>query len=232
MSSITANLDQILNVIKDAKIRSARKDDPVQLVAVSKYQDVSLMNALISAWPEAQTKVTFGESYVQEYASKIEHLKGEFATHLIGPLQSNKVRKAVALFNLIESVHSERVAELINKEALKTKKVMPVFLQVNISKDSNKAGFSAEELERFIDEKLSELEAIDLKGLMTITRFYQNREDVRPDFVAMRALKERLDAQFDLELSLSMGMSSDFDIAIEEGATLVRVGSALFGERS
>ncbi|MCL4135478.1 UNVERIFIED_CONTAM: hypothetical protein GTU68_035798 [Idotea baltica] len=190
------------------------------------------MKAWINFCDENNIEIIFGENYVKEYADKKAELTGNFKTHLIGPLQSNKVKKAVEIFDCIQSVHSEKVLKLINKEAEKLNKEMDVFLQVNISEDEAKSGFQKEELvEIFNKDFINKLANINIAGLMCITAFYENKEDVRPDFIKMCEIKKELELSNNIKLELSMGMSADYQIAIEEGASMVRIGSSLFGER-
>ncbi|MDC0358380.1 YggS family pyridoxal phosphate-dependent enzyme [Oligoflexia bacterium] len=233
-----AQLQMVLEQIADAARRSSRDPADVKLVAVSKKQPVTKMAIVLKSWPTKDTPVIFGESYVQEFKKKRAELEGDYLAHLIGPLQSNKAKDAVKCFDLIESVHSPKIALALNAEAEKIGKLQDVYLQVNISDDINKAGFTSEALLKYLADEFGTLKNLRLCGLMTITRYYMEKEDARPDFGAVRDLKERVSAQvkhLDINvapsLELSMGMSADFDIAIEEGATVVRVGTALFGER-
>ena len=199
----------------------------MDLLVVSKKQSPERMQTLIDYQPGIQ----FGENYVQEFELKKPHLAGNYQVHLIGPLQSNKVRKAVSLFNVIQSVGSLKIAELISQEAEKQGKIQKVFLQVNISEDQGKAGFLRAEIEDLFF-KIIALPNLEILGLMTITRFYSNIEDVVPDFQQMSSLRERILKRYQIpNLLLSMGMSADYDLAIKAGADLVRVGTSIFGER-
>lgn len=236
--SIAQRIDTVGQNIFEAALRAGVDQGKITLVAVSKKQPLEKM---LDYQRELQRKgqiATFGENYVNEFKEKRPSLLSGFRAHMIGPLQRNKVKDAVALFDCIESVHSEEVVRAINKEAQKQGKVQNVFLQVNISADPQKAGFMPEQIDGVIELMLAELPHVALTGLMTITRYYEQREDVRPDFRAMRKLRDDLYAGAKFagawrggHLDLSMGMSADYDIAIEEGATVVRVGTALFGER-
>jgi pyridoxal phosphate enzyme (YggS family) len=226
---IAGRLNEILARIAEACARQPPQGQPVRLVAVSKRQPIERVRALYSALPLIPNSppLILGENYVQEWAEKREELPPPSEVHLIGPLQSNKAREAVRLFDVIESVHSSKLVTLISKEAQRANKVQRIFLQVNISGDSAKSGFSPDEIPKAL-EQVRALPALSLEGLMTITREYATPEEARGDFRAMRSLRDRLNPA----LGLSMGMSSDFDIAIQEGATHVRVGSALFGSRA
>lgn len=234
-NAIKSACSDVLARIRLAEARSAYQDrGPVTLICVSKKQPVSAMQALIDANLFAGAGPVFGENYVQEFEDKQLLLDGPFAAHCIGNLQSNKVKKALRIFDVIETVDSEKLAAAIDREAHKTGRIMPVFLQVNISRDNGKAGFLPESLSLDFVRSLNALENLRLIGLMTVTRFYEEPEAARPDFIALRELRDSLQAG-DAELPpllLSMGMSADFEIAIEEGANLVRVGSAIFGERA
>ncbi len=230
-ASISLRLESILEKIDQACEKAGRDPREVQLVCVSKKQPISKIQALIDCWPKERGRLCLGENYVQEFRDKRDALQGDFDVHLIGALQRNKARDAVFLFQLIESVHSEKLLRELDKEAGKTGKKIDVYLQVNTSQDKSNSGFEGVELQERFQDLCSSLESLRVKGLMTITRYYEQREDVRPDFQLMRELADQLNQLSQIRLELSMGMSADFDIAIEEGATVVRVGSALFGAR-
>lgn len=231
-SGLAQRLDGVRKEIAAAAIRSQRAAIDITLVCVSKTFPVEIMNEAAESLVSRGLPVIFGENYLQEYEGKKPLIKVPHIAHCIGHLQSNKVAKAVALFDVIESVHSEKVLALIEKEALKIGKVMPLFIQVNISADPQKSGFATADLERIFSEVLPDCRAVEVLGLMAITELYDNREDARKDFRALKKIGEVLSRQCGKTLALSMGMSADYDIAIEEGATHVRVGSALFGSRN
>lgn len=174
----------------------------------------------------------FGENRVQEAKSKIGRCSSTIRWHMIGHLQSNKCRDAVHLFEMIQSVDSLSLAEEINKWADRSAKTMPVLLEVNVVGESTKFGFTpAQVLEQL--ETINRLPRIEIHGLMTIAPWTPDPEKVRPIFRRLRELKEACEERLGAPLPhLSMGMSNDFEIAIEEGATLVRIGTALFGHRS
>ncbi len=232
MSFITENLDRIREEIAQAARRSGRKPGDITLVAVSKRKPVS---AILDALSHGQS--VFGENYVQEAAGKIEELwarRSEISWHYIGHLQRNKAKKAVELFDFIEAVDSIRLLKALNRHAQQAQKVMPVLLQVNIGAEESKAGILPSDLEPFVERMLSEeLPGIDVQGLMILPPWSPEPEESRSWFVKARKLRDSLSERFDeLDLRhLSMGMSGDFQIAIEEGATIVRVGTALFGAR-
>lgn len=203
-------------------------------MAVSKTVEPARIRQAI----EAGVRV-LGENRVQEAATKIHELENTAAEHkvewhLIGHLQSNKARRAVELFSAIQSVDGFSLAARLNNLAGEAGKRLPVFLEINLAGEESKAGVAPEEVLPLC-EQVSKLPALELKGLMAVPPFLDNPEEVRPYFRRLRQLRDDAqragiaDEQFK---ELSMGMSNDFEIAIEEGATLVRIGTALFGERS
>ena len=175
---------------------------------------------------------TLGENRVQEAERKATAVPGA-TWHLVGPLQSNKVRRALETFDTIQSVDTVALAQRIDRLAADARPGgrVPVLLQVNVDDDATKAGFAPGTLEASIAEILA-LGRLEVRGLMTIGRLVERAEEARPTFASLRALSERLHASHPtLGAELSMGMSDDFEIAVEEGATIVRIGRALFGER-
>lgn len=225
--SIQQNLEHILSRIRAAERRAARPEGSARLVAVSKTfpaQDVM-------ACHEAGQRV-FGENRVQEALGKITALPADTEWHLIGPLQRNKVRKAIEHFTLIHAVDSLRLAQFMDTVAQEAGKRPRILLEVNVGDEDSKFGFSPEALEREWKE-LSSLKHVEISGLMCIPPPVENPEDARPYFRRLRELKETLSGKGGAPLTeLSMGMSHDFETAVEEGATLVRVGTAIFGGRS
>ena len=172
---------------------------------------------------------TFGENRVQEAESKVPELRGVAHWHLIGPLQGNKAARAIQLFDVIQSVDSLPLAERLSR--LARERTQRVLLQVNVDADPAKSGFAPEELRRSLPHLLA-LPSLRIEGLMTVGRLVEHAEHARPTFVALRQLSDELRAGHGaLGADLSMGMSDDFEIAVEEGATIVRVGRALFGNR-
>jgi pyridoxal phosphate enzyme (YggS family) len=220
--------EEVLARIAEAAERVGRAPASVTLVAVSKTVPVERVRAAVAAG-----LAVLGENRVQEGAAKIPLVEGA-RWHLVGPLQSNKARRAVELFDVIESVHTPDLAQRLDGivGTMSGRPPLPVLLQVNVDRDPSKAGFLPEELEASIG-LLDGLGALELRGLMTIGRFTADPEEARPTFAALRELAERLRARWArLGPELSMGMSGDYPAAIEEGATIVRVGTALFGERA
>jgi pyridoxal phosphate enzyme (YggS family) len=228
MSEISENLARLWERIEMAARRSGRNPAAVRLVAVSKTVEAERVLQAI----EGGVKI-LGENYVQEAQKKIEALGHEVAWHFIGHLQTNKAKVATRLFDLIHSVDSLTLAEELHRQALKGGKMLPILLQVNIGGEATKFGAQEKEIIR-LAEKLSELEGLAVKGLMTLPPYSDDPESSRPYFIELRKLSERLAQQklprIRME-ELSMGMSNDFGVAIEEGATLVRVGTAIFGPR-
>jgi hypothetical protein len=198
----------------------------VSIVAVSKSVPVDrLADALAAGIDE------FGENRVQEAEQKVARLPGAH-WHLVGHLQSNKAARAVALFETIHSLDSDELARRLDRLAVATGRApLPVYVQVNIDRDPAKQGMLPEQLPESLEE-IAALEGLDLRGLMTVGRQVATAAEARTTFAALRRLSERLcAAQPELGLGLSMGMSDDFEVAVEEGATVLRIGRALFGER-
>lgn len=225
---IKDNLNLILSRIVPAQRRSPR-NQKVTIVAVSKKQSIEKMNAYGSLIHQAGEVPIYGENYLQEFADKEAAVTKPFDVHFIGHLQSNKVKDAVRLFTAIESVHDLKLLQKIDAAAGAIGKVMPVFLQVNISKDPNKSGFLAHDVKAAVDLGTA-LKNIKIVGLMTITELYDSAEASRDDFRAMRRLADSLFGE-KAPYCLSMGMSQDYEVAIEEGATHIRIGTSLFGSR-
>lgn len=220
-------LQKVQARIEQARLRVGRIDK-VALVAVTKNHPVSAVEEV------AQLGITnVGENRVQEAKEKMLTYRGEPLTwHLIGHLQTNKVRQAVPLFQLIHSVDSKKLLDEIDKVAAKNDKVQEILLQVNVAREASKTGMTVEEFPALRDYAKT-LPHIKVRGLMCIAPFAENPETVRPVFRVAAALFEDMKQYFPAgQISeLSMGMTHDFEVAIEEGATIVRVGTAIFGER-
>jgi PLP dependent protein len=225
--SIAENLAHLHEQITEACRRANRSDDDVALMAVSKVHPVE---AILEAHAAGQR--IFGENRVQEFQEKSPHLKeltgAEF--HLIGPLQSNKTAKAAELFDAIDAVDSLKIAQRLNTAAAALGKNLPVLIEVKLSHEESKHGLSPEELPALL-AAMEELESIAAVGLMTVPPWSEDAEPARPYFRELRRLRDQSVAQFPHVTQLSMGMSNDFIVAIEEGSTCVRVGTALFGRR-
>lgn len=228
MLDIAENLARVRERIEAATRRSGRDPERVRLVAVSKTVDPERVRQAV----EAGAKI-LGENYVQEAQKKIEVLGHEISWHFIGHLQRNKAKVAVHLFDLIHAVDSINLAQELDRQAKLQGKVLPVLLQINLGGEATKFGAQEKEI-LLLAEKLSAMAGIEVKGLMTMPPFFEDPEASRPYFVELRKLGERLAQQKIPGISteeLSMGMSNDFEAAVEEGATLVRVGTAIFGPR-
>jgi PLP dependent protein len=234
--SLSGARAQVLERIGEAANRAGRDPADVEVVAVTKTVPVERIRAAVAAGFR-----TLGENRVQERQAKAAELDaaatyaaGEAPRwHLVGPLQSNKARRAIELFDVVETVDSLELARQLDRLASEIRPGVPypVLLQVNVDEDTAKSGFKPADLERDLGAVL-DLAALEVLGLMTVGRLVDDAEAARPTFVALRALSERLRARHDrLGAALSMGMSGDFAVAVEEGATLVRIGSAVFGAR-
>ena len=219
--SIEQNIRELQQSIARACERAGRSPEEVTLVAVSKTADVSAIETAFNAGVR-----DFGESRVQEAKPKIEQLqklKPGITWHMVGHLQTNKARTAADIFDIIHSVDSLKLAETLNDCSPKR---LPILIQVNVSAEASKGGFTLSEVNEAV-RQIGRLPNLEIQGLMTIAPWVDNAEEVRPIFRQMRQLRDSLGLKH-----LSMGMSDDFEVAIEEGATLVRIGRAIFGERS
>jgi hypothetical protein len=234
MTALAENLERVEAAIAAACSKAGRKREEVELMAVSKTHPAS---ALAEAAALGQT--LFGENRVQEFASKADELKqlrsgGTIHVHLIGHLQSNKAQRAVEIFDAIDSVDSLKLAERLNDAASKLGKQLPILLEVKVSTEETKSGLLPESIEaaQFL-ERLPDLSNLRMQGLMTVPPLGVSEEETRAAFRSLRQWQERWAAAHPrLAFGvLSMGMSGDFALAIEEGATCVRIGTAIFGHR-
>ena len=225
--SITENLAHLHEQITEACRRSNRPVSGVALMAVSKVHPVE---AILEAYAAGQR--LFGENRVQEFQEKSPRLKELSGAkfHLIGPLQSNKTAKAAELFDAVDAVDSLKIAQRLNTTAAALGKKLPVLIEVKLSHEESKHGLSPEELPSLLDA-MEELESITAVGLMTVPPWSEDAEPARPYFRELRRLRDESMVRFPRVTQLSMGMSNDFTVAIEEGSTCVRVGTALFGRR-
>jgi PLP dependent protein len=225
-TNIAGNFAAIRGRIAAACARADRAEDSVTLVAVSKGQPPEAISAAA-----ATGHSVFGENRVQEAKAKIPLCGGHLRWHMIGHLQSNKARDAVQLFEVIESVDSLSLATEINKWADKAAKTMRILLEVNVAGESSKFGYNPQAL---LEELvlINALPKVEIHGLMTMAPWTQDSEKARPAFRRLRELREQCEQKLGAPLpQLSMGMSGDFEVAVEEGATMVRIGTALFGPR-
>ena len=226
MSTTAENLERIRIRIVAAAARSQRDANKVRLLGATKTVPPERIREAVAAGQQL-----FGENRVQEAAAKIEQLGGRLHWHFIGHLQKNKVRSAVSLFEMIESVDSLMLAQEIDRQADRVGKTMPILLEVNIAGEKTKFGFQPDELFPQLAE-INALTHISIYGLMTVPPFSEDPQNSRPYFRALGELKRRIEREWRIPLEeLSMGMSQDFEIAVEEGATIVRVGEALWGSR-
>ena len=229
MSRITDNIDHVEKKIAEACERAGGPRESVQLIAVSKTKPVpDLMEALNYGHN------VFGENKVQEIRDKVEAMGTEgIHWHMIGHLQANKVKYLIGVVDLIHSVDNDKLAAEIEKQAAKHDVVMDVLCEVNMAGEETKFGLKPEETMDFV-KRISELPHLKVRGLMTIAPYTEDPESNRVYFKGLRELKDRINAEHipgvDMD-TLSMGMTGDYEVAIEEGATLVRVGTGIFGER-
>jgi len=228
MNNIADNLRSVRERLEAAARRAGRDPAGVRLVAVSKTIEPARIQAAIAAGQRV-----FGENYLQEAQPKIAALGPGLEWHLVGHLQSNKAKKAAELFSLIHSVESAKLARALNDAAARLNKIQDVLVQVQLSKEETKFGVAPAETAGLLQE-IARLSQVRVLGLMTMPPFFDDPEAARPFFRALRELRDELVRRgvTDNPLpELSMGMTGDFEAAVEEGATLIRVGTAIFGLR-
>jgi pyridoxal phosphate enzyme (YggS family) len=226
MSIISDNLTAIRTRVESAAHRVGRQESDVRLVAVSKTYPPAVIR---DAWEGGQR--VFGENRVQDALPKIQELPSEAEWHFIGHLQSNKIRKALPAFTLIHGVDNREIAIQINRIAGEMGLTANVLLEINVSGESTKFGFSPTDLHQNLEALLC-LPNIRINGLMTMAPYSEDPETARPVFSKLRMLRDELSTKSGHALQeLSMGMSGDFEVGIEEGATIVRIGSSIFGHR-
>jgi pyridoxal phosphate enzyme (YggS family) len=225
MNSISANLMDVLQRIKLAADRAGRDAGAVKLIAVTKTVDVQRIKEAIAAGV-----TIIGESRVHEAREKFREIGKAVQWHLIGHLQSNKVKYIFDIFSLVHSVDSLPLAEEIQKRAEERRLKTDILIEVNLSGEKSKFGVPTEKAAGLVKD-ISRLKNINVKGVMTIPPFSESREDSRKYFRMLRSLRDDIQKEGIEMKELSMGMSNDFEVAVEEGATMVRVGSAIFGER-
>lgn len=229
MSIISENLKRVQDRIARALDRGARQDGEVTLVAVSKSWPAKMVQEVVDSGVQV-----LGENRIQEAEGKVKSVEGEISWHLIGHLQRNKVRVALSLFDLIHSVDSLRLVYEISKRAVQTGTQARILVEVNTTGEVSKFGVEPERTLELVGQ-ISEVQGVRIEGLMTMGAFVPDPEGVRPSFVRLRELRDEIVAAKIPRVSmnhLSMGMTGDFEVAIEEGATLVRVGTAIFGARA
>ena len=226
LADITAKVSRVREQMAEAAIRAGRDPAAVRLVAVTKTFPAETVQAAYECGLR-----DFGENRVQEFCQKLPHLRTPGATfHLIGPLQSNKAQPALA-FDWIQTVDSERLARRLSQAALEAQKIISVLIEVKLAEEADKTGVSESELNRLVSV-VTPLAGLDLRGLMAIPPHTEDPERARPYFRRLRELRDQLQESGSANLrELSMGMTHDFRVAIEEGATIVRIGTAIFGPR-
>ena len=228
MASIRENFLQVQNQIRVAAEHAGREAHSIQVIAVSKTKPVSVILEAIDAGI-----TDIGENRVQEAKGKYDLVDGPVKWHLVGHLQRNKVKQALPIFDLIHSVDSLRLLAEIDRRSAQLNRRTEVLIQVNTSGEPSKFGLEPDAVFGFMENAL-DYAHIQIKGLMTIGAFLPDPEEVRPSFVLLRTLQEKIrEQQFpNVEMEyLSMGMTNDFEVAVEEGANLVRIGTAIFGKR-
>jgi pyridoxal phosphate enzyme (YggS family) len=226
MNSVSQNLERVREQIAQAAVKVGRVVEEIELVAIAKTHPAERVREAVEAGQSL-----FGESRVQEARAKIPELPSNTRWHFVGHLQKNKIRHALPLFEMIHSVDSLALAQDINRIASEEGLHPRVLLEVNMAGEGSKFGFSSEKLRDQMEELLA-LPRLSILGLMTIPPVAEEAEESRKYFARLRELRDRLQTEFRVDLAqLSMGMTQDFPVAIEEGATLVRVGTAIFGER-
>ena len=226
MGALTSSIQQVRERINQACLRAGRKPEDVQLIAVTKTIPEERIRQAIR---EGLTH--FGENYIQEAQRKIEALK-QGTWHFIGHLQKNKAKYAVKLFSMIETVDNQALAQELNRLALQAGKTLEILIQVNEAGETTKSGLSPDQVPSLLSES-PDWAALRLRGLMTMPPYDPDPEKSRPWYRSLRQWQKKWQQQFPLlDLTqLSMGMSHDFEVAIEEGATIIRVGTAIFGAR-
>ncbi len=226
VSEIAVRLRHVCSQIESAARRVGRDPDSVKLVAVTKMVEIDKIQEAARAGV-----ITFGENYAQEGLKKIGQIKPAREWHFIGHLQSNKVRYVLGVFDLIHSVDRLSLAEQIQKQAEQKGLTQQILIQVNISGEESKSGVERDEALSLI-ARIKEFSCITLRGLMTMPPYFDDPEMARPYFRILRKIRDEAERQCNISLpELSMGMSGDYQVAIEEGATIVRVGTAIFGPR-
>lgn len=241
MSQIEDNIQQVRETIVAACARVGRNPDKVTLVAVSKRKPIEAIVAAAEAGVQH-----FGENRVEEASEKIPtvrpRLPETITWHMIGNIQSRKVKQILPLFQVVQSVDRPKIAEKLSELAQEIGVHVPILLEVNLSGEESKHGFAVQGWQRDSQKRdifwnevrsIAKLPNLELRGLMTMAPFYEDRERTRPTFAGMVELQEALRASLGLSLpDLSMGMTNDYPVAVEEGATIIRVGTAIFGARA
>ena len=228
MVDVAANYRKIIDRVSEAALRVGRNPREIKLLAAAKSQSVELVQAAIAAGVRL-----IGENYVQEAEEKRHAISEAVEWHMIGHLQRNKVKAALNTFNLIQSLDSVALARELDKEGRKSGKRVRTLIEINLGDEQSKSGIARDKVAELV-ERVSQLAHLQVEGLMAVPPFKENPEEIRPYFRSLRELQVELqgwkipNGSFN---ELSMGMTHDYPIAIEEGATIVRIGTALFGPR-
>jgi pyridoxal phosphate enzyme (YggS family) len=228
MRPISERVEEIRDRIEKAAKKAGREPEDIRLIAVSKTKPVSLIREAVAAGV-----TDFGENYIQEAREKIPQIAGSIHWHSIGHLQKNKAKYAAALFEWVHTIDRVEIAEALNRRAGMEEKTLNVLIEVNVGRETSKSGVLEEGLIP-LAEHISGLPHLSLRGLMVIPPLTAEPEEARRYFIKTRNLAEEIASRHIAGISmneLSMGMTSDFEVAIEEGATMIRVGTALFGPR-
>jgi pyridoxal phosphate enzyme (YggS family) len=228
MVDVTANYCKIIDRIREAAVKAARNPQEIKLLAAGKSQSIESVRAAIAAGVRL-----VGENYVQQAEEKRQAISEPVEWHMIGHLQRNKARAAVLVFDLIQSLDSAALAQELDKEGRKQGKTIRTFVEVNLGNEPSKSGIGQHKVAELL-KRVGELSHLRVEGFMAVPPFKENPEEVRPFFTALKNLQLELQS---LKIpnvmlnELSMGMTHDYPIAVEEGATIVRIGTALFGPR-
>ena len=229
MSTIRENIEKVRENIAEAALRSGRDPSDISLMGVTKTVDDDRIMEAIHCGIDM-----LGENYVQEGKRKIDKMGKSVEWHMIGHLQTNKAKYVVRLFDMIHSVDRMKLARELDKKSRAADCIMKILVEVNISGEESKNGVAKDKAVDLVKE-IASLENLSIQGLMTMPPWFDDPEDARPYFVALRELRDKIAGENieGVEMAeLSMGMSGDFPVAVEEGATIVRVGRAIFGERT
>ncbi len=228
MKSLSERLEEIRFRIRQAAEKAGRRPEDIRLIAVSKTKPVSLIREAVAAGV-----TDLGENYIQEAREKIPQIAGPVHWHFIGHLQKNKAKYAAALFEWVHTIDRVEIADALNRRAGMEGRILKVLIEVNVGREPSKSGVMEEDLVPLV-EHVSGLSHLSLRGLMVIPPLAAEPEEARDYFIKTRTLAEDVAARHIAGVAmeeLSMGMTSDFEVAIEEGATMVRIGTAIFGPR-
>lgn len=228
MIDVAANYQKIRARMNEAAAKCGRTPNEIKILGASKAQSVEAIRAALDAGV-----TLIGENYVQEAEDKKKQIADSTEWHMIGHLQRNKAKRALEIFDVIESLDGFKLAQALDQEGARRGKRVRVFVEVNLSGEENKSGVAKRQTPALFEE-LAKLSHLRVEGLMTVPPFRENLEEVRPYFCQLRELRDQLNDLLlpNVQLAeLSMGMSNDYPVAIEEGATIVRIGTALFGPR-